>query len=337
MSTVSRDVCSVMFPASPVDPRELDTFAKFVTMGGLRRLYLGQTNVFEPHTTLARLVGQGTRTPVGTAVTLMPMRHPVNAAYQARELAVFSGTSYVAGLGMGSRQFNEAMTGRWPRSPLTYVREYATIVRALVNNHPIRLDGEYFDVKARLNPELDAQVQLGLGVLRPKMTELAGELADVGISWLTPPEYCGEHLVPALQRGARRREEGAPRLATVVGFGVERPGRDPVEMVKGIYGGHLAAPHYGAMLELAGYDVIPGDVDHNAREVVDRGLYAYGSPAEVVAKLRQYRAAGCDELILNPGGTYLAHGGVAALQDLQDVLTEISSTEPESNERGAQT
>ncbi|WP_164477953.1 LLM class flavin-dependent oxidoreductase [Nocardioides pantholopis] len=321
---VRRSDCSVMYPGFPVDPVELATFADFVRLAGLRRLYLGQTMVFEPHTTLARLIAGGSTTPLGTAVTLMPFRHPVNAALQARELALFSGTSYVAGLGLGSRRFNEAMSG-WPRSPLTYVREYATIVRDLLDRRAVDHQGEYFQVRTRLQPDFDYRVDLGLGVLRPRMTELAGEVADVAISWLTPPEYCAEQLLPALERGGADRD-GSARLATVVNVAVERPGRDPVELVKaGLYN-HLSAPHYGDALTKAGYDIKIGDGDHNSLEVVRRGLFIYGSPREVADGLRAYLDAGVEEILINVGGVYLSRGSLEALQDLEDITNALDES-----------
>lgn len=316
--------CSLMYPTSPVDPVELRTFSTFAQLAGLQRLYVGQTLVFEPHTTFSRLLAQGSTTPLGTAVTLMPLRHPLTAALQARELALFSDTRYVAGLGLGSRQFNEAVGGGWPASPLGYVREYASIVRGLVRGERVQVAGDHFRVDTRLGPPgLDYEVEVGLGVLRPKMTELAGEVADVAISWLTPPEYCAEQLVPALERGAVEREE-RPRLATVVNVAVARPGRDPVRLALAGLGNHLAAPHYGDALRRAGYDVVVGDRDHNAAEIVRRGLYLYGSPEEIATGLRRYREAGVGEILLNVGGVYLSEGPLAALQDLQDVTSALA-------------
>lgn len=315
--------CALMFPATPVDPVELRTFASFVEMTGLRRLYCGQSTVFEPHSTYSRLVADGSRTPLGTAVTLMPLRHPFTAALQARELALFSGRSYVAGLGLGSRHFNEAMTGTWPASPLTYVREYAEVVRDLLRTGSVDRQGRYFSVTADLPAKLDVEVELALGVLRPRMTEVAGAVADVGISWLTPPSYCRDQLLPRLRLGARDRDD-APRLATVVNVAVARPDRDPVELALAGLGNHLAAPHYGDALTKAGYDIRLGDREHNAREIVEQGLYVYGTPEEIAVRLREYLDAGVDEVLLNPGGVYLSRGGLQALQDLDEITRALA-------------
>lgn len=323
-SRVTRNDLSVMFPVSPVDPTEVETFAKFVDLAGLQRLYMGQGLVFETHTTLARLVGSGIRIPLGTAVTLMPMRHPVLAAMHARELAAFTDQRYVAGLGMGSRQFVDAVGGGWPASPLGYTREYATIVRSLLETGAVDLQGKYFQVRTRLDPQMDVEVDLALGVLRPAMTRLAGEIADIGISWLTPPEYCAEQLVPALEKGGADRDRRA-RLAAVVAVAVDRPGRDPVELAKAGLMNHLRAPHYGDALQKAGYDIRIGDAEHNAREIVERGLYVCGSPSEIADALAEYKAAGVDDILLNAGGVRLSEGPVAALTDLNEIVEAIGS------------
>lgn len=314
--------CSVMYPSFPFDPVEFETYAKFVELTGMRRLYVGQTMIFEPHTTLARLAGGGSTTPLGTAVTLMPLRHPMVAALHARELAILTRTTYVAGLGLGSKTFNESMAGGWPSSPVGYVREYATIVRGLLNGEFVDVDGDFFRFRGKLEPELEFDADLALGVLRPRMTELAGQVADRAISWLTPPEYCAEQLVPALERGGVDRDRRT-RLATVVNVGVERPGRNPIDLVLAGLGNHLAAPHYGDALTKAGYDIKIGDRDHNAAEVVRRGLYIYGSPAEIAQQLSAYLEAGVEEILLNVGGVYLSRGSVEALQDLEEITSAM--------------
>lgn len=317
--------CSVMYPSFPFDPVEFETYAKFVQLTEMRRLYVGQTMIFEPHTTLARLAGGGSTTPLGTAVTLMPLRNPMIAALHAREIAMLTGTTYVAGLGLGSKQMNEAMCGGWPSSPIGYVREYATIVRDLLDGETVNLQGEFFNFRGRLEPQLEFDADLALGVLRPRMTELAGQVADRAISWLTPPEYCGEQLVPALERGGVDRDQRT-RLATVVNVGVERPGRNPVDLVLAGLGNHLAAPHYGDALTKAGYDIKLGDRDHNAEEVVNRGLYIYGSPTEIVDQLGAYLDAGVEEILLNVGGVYLSRGSVEALQDLEEITSAMEGS-----------
>ena len=168
----------------------------------------------------------------------------------------------------------------------------------------------------------DPSVELGLGVLRPAMARLAGSVADVAISWLTPPHYCSDILVPALEAGAVDRVS-PPRLTAVVAVGVDAVGRDPIGLAKAGLEHHLSAPHYGDALQKAGFDIVIGDAVHNVREVVDRGLYVYGSPAQVVDALEEYFAAGVQEVVLNLSGVFIAHGPFAALRDLDAIVGEI--------------
>lgn len=55
-----------------------------------------------PHQVPAHLAGMGHTVPVGTAVTLLPLRHSYEAALQARSLALPTGRPAVAGYGIGT-------------------------------------------------------------------------------------------------------------------------------------------------------------------------------------------------------------------------------------------
>lgn len=318
---------SVFFPTQPVDVNDVAAFADLTRLRGMRRFYLGQSHQLDTHAVFARLTGRGPTPAFGTGVVLTGLRHPLAAAVAARTTAALSGQPFVAGFGLGPRRLAEA-TGGWPSSPLTAVREYATIVRALLDGERVDVRGETVSFTGGVRNAVTAPpVELGLGVLRPRMAEVAGEVADVAISWLTPARYCQDVLLPALDRGAKDRVT-RPRLATVVPVAVERPGRDLFKVVHAGFQHHLAAPHYGEALARAGLDVRPGDARHNAAEVVRSGLLVSGTPAEIVDRLREHRAAGIDEIVLHPGGVAATDGPVAALQDLDDIADALEDRRP---------
>lgn len=93
------------------------------------RLWQGQSVMIEPHQGFVAAAGGGFRVPTGLGVTLMPLRHPYEAALQARSPAMATGQPVIAGFGPGGR-----LLQRW------------------------------------------------LGVLRPGMAGLAGEVADVAVT-----------------------------------------------------------------------------------------------------------------------------------------------------------
>src|SRR5690606_28059775 len=116
------------------------------------RLWQGQALLIEPHQGFAYAAGAGFRVPAGLGVTLMPFRHPYEAALQARSLAMATGHPAIAGFGPGARGLQQGILGAPYRSPLTAAREYLTAVRALLSGKVVRLDGEYFTVHAQLPP-----------------------------------------------------------------------------------------------------------------------------------------------------------------------------------------
>lgn len=73
------------------------------------RLWQGQSLLMEPHQGFVSAAASGFRVPVGLGVSLMPMRHPYEAALQARSVAMTTGHSVVAGFGPGSRSFQAGL------------------------------------------------------------------------------------------------------------------------------------------------------------------------------------------------------------------------------------
>ncbi|WP_278259913.1 LLM class flavin-dependent oxidoreductase [Nocardioides convexus] len=78
-------------------------YASMVEWTAVHRLWQGQSVVIEPHQAFAHAAGAGLRIPLGLAVTLMPLRHPFEAAVQAASLARTTGQPLVAGYGPGPK------------------------------------------------------------------------------------------------------------------------------------------------------------------------------------------------------------------------------------------
>jgi alkanesulfonate monooxygenase SsuD/methylene tetrahydromethanopterin reductase-like flavin-dependent oxidoreductase (luciferase family) len=310
----------------PVSGKQLLPFADMVRKGDAERLWTGQSLLIEPHAALAHAAGAGARIPMGTSVTLMPLRHPFQAALQARSLAALTGRPFVAGFGTGPEPFVRALRAQGYTSPLTAVREYATIVRALLAGEAVDHVGAYFSMGGALPPMDTPPVELGLGVLRPRMAELAGELADVAITWLAPPHYLAESIVPALARGAERTDRPRPRLTAVVHVSLDAADRDHETTVLAAAQAHLQAPHYADMLGRAGIDVDPHDLPKTAARLIDSGTAAVGSADDILRAVTAYREAGADEVVLSTIGTQTLEGTRASL----DALATITAAQRSS-------
>ncbi|MFK4070837.1 LLM class flavin-dependent oxidoreductase [Streptomyces sp. NPDC029674] len=307
-------------PFLPRRPEQLLPYAALVEWTGARRLWQGQAMLVEPFQGFASAAGAGFRVPTGLGVTLMPLRHPYEAAHQVRSLALATGEPVVAGFGPGGRSFQSSLMGAPYRSPLTAVREYLAIVRGLLDEAQVEVRGEYFTCHARMGPAIAPPIELGLGVLRPGMARLAGEIADVAITWLTPASYLENAVLPALREGAAACARAAPRLSAIVPVALDRPDRAPADMVIASNAAHMQAPHYIDMLKRAGIDITGLDPSAAARRIIDGGAFVHGNIDEVVSGLSEYRKAGVGEIILNLTGVCNAYGPKAALRDLKTIL-----------------
>ncbi|MGW7415690.1 LLM class flavin-dependent oxidoreductase [Streptomyces sp. NPDC054863] len=316
---------SLLVPFVPRRPEQLLPFAGLVHWTGASRLWQGQGMTTEPYQGFAHAAGAGFRVPTGLGVTLMPMRHPYEAALQAKSLSLITGESVVAGFGPGSKDMQRAMRGEPYRSPLTAAREYLTAVRGALTGTPEVVAGEYWHQAGRLAPLPGPQVEIGLGVLRPGMAKVAGELADVAITWLTPARYLSELIVPALAAGAAKAGRPVPRVAAIVPVALAADGRDPAKLALASNGAHLSLPHYRDMLRRGGVALPDGefaaaDAESQALALVKGDAFVYGTADEVLEKLDAYRVAGVDEIVLNVTGVASSEGPSAASHELKRLL-----------------
>lgn len=311
---------SVLFPEQPHHPSALCAFAELVQKSHARRLWLGQSLRIETYQALAYLAGAGLRIPLGTSVTLMPLKHPYEAALEARSLAALTGHSVVAGFGASTPGFVRALEGRPHASPRTAAHEYLSIVRSTLESDRAEFHGDYHVLSsAPVHPLEHGPVEIGAGVLRPGMARTAGAAADVAISWMTPPDYVRETLVPALEEGATDARV-PPRVATVVHVAVSQPGREMTHIAGTAAKEHLRAAHYTDMLRRAGVSAYPEDPTSGAEQLVAKGVFVSGTPEEIATELRRYQESGVDEVILNPAGILFTEGVEAALTDLGQIL-----------------
>ncbi|MFD3719350.1 LLM class flavin-dependent oxidoreductase [Streptomyces sp. NPDC058674] len=311
---------SIMYPIQPTNTGQILPFARLLQRRGAGRLWLGQSLRLDTHQLFAALAGMGYRIPMGSGVTLAPLRHPYDAAVQARSVAALTGAPYVAGIGPAAPEFQDSLLPERYAKPLTAMREYMTSMRELLDGKLAQRDGAYHSIDAQLIA-LDAPpVELGLGVLRPRMAKMAGAVADVAVTWMTPADYIADTLVPALAEGAAEAGRRPPRVATVVHVAVARPGRDIRLAARRGAGAHLSAAHYTDMLRRAGIPAYAHDPDAGADALVEAGVFVAGTPDEIAAELNRYRNSGVDEVVLNPAGVMHIEGLGAVMTDLQDIL-----------------
>lgn len=311
---------SVMLPFATSRPEQILPFASLVEWTHVARLWAGQSTGIEPHQGFAHLAGSGIRVPVGIGVTLMPLRHPYEAALQAVSLARVTGHAVTVGYGPGALDFQRALRGAPYSSQLGAVRDYLTILRGLTRGGEVAHDGEHYSFRGQLGAGPAPRVEVGAGVLRPGMARVAGGTADAAITWLTPASYVAQVLRPALAEGAEEAGRTPPRVVAMVPVALAKRSRQGAEMALASNGTHLALPHYRAMLARAGVD-LPGTAAlDDAAALVDAGAFVYGDAGEIADRLAEYAAAGVDEVVLNLTGVHRSFGAEAALDELRALL-----------------
>lgn len=318
---------SILMPYTPPRPELILPYAGLVQRGAARRLWQGQGLMCDPHQAFAYASASGHRIPVGIGVTLMPFRHPFEAAIQAHHLAVTMDQPVVMGYGPGARELQRMLLGEPYRDPLRAIREYLTITRALLDGDEVDHAGEAFTCHGMLPSLPRPRIEIGLGVLRPGAARLAGEIADVAITWLTPAAYLNDVIIPALEEGAARVGRDRPRLVAIVPVALSGPGRTPSGAALAGASLHMGMTHYADMLARAGINCVSGDSKTDGTALVEGGAFLYGSSETVGRGLAQFSDIGVDELVLNVSGTIVQFGQEAALAELTTVLDSLDATD----------
>ncbi|WP_280699387.1 LLM class flavin-dependent oxidoreductase [Kitasatospora sp. GP82] len=303
------------------------TYAALVHWTRAARLWQGQSLAVEAHQGFAHAAGTGFGVPTGLGVSLMPLRHPYEAAMQARSLALSTGHSVLAGFGPGRPSLQRAMRGEPYASPLTAAEEYVTIVRGLLQGQLLDFSGEYYHCEGALPPSPAPEVQVGLGVLRPGMARLAGRVADAAITWLTPASYLRETVLPALREGAEAVGRPLPRVVAMVPMALPLPDQDVEAVVVASSGSHMQAPHYADMLKRAGIDVSSSDPLVNARSLIEGGAFLMGEVDELVGQIKTFWNSGVDEVVINVTGVANVRGPQAAMRQIKTIVTALSGME----------
>jgi len=246
------------------------------------------------------------RVRLGTGVLPIFSRTPVATAQTAATIDEFSGGRMVLGLGVSHQVTVENWFDQEITKPVTQMREYAGIVRAIFRGEPPP-EGEFFNTKFQLmGYEARADLPIYIAALSPNMLRLAGEIGDGVMLWLCVPGYVRDVVIPAVTEGRERAGkslEGFDVVAAVPVAASDDPGaaRDAARADLLTY---FSLPFYRRMIEGSGFgDEIAafdgamgaGDVDAAKAAISDRflgELAGVGTGDDVRAAVERYRDAG---------------------------------------------
>jgi alkanesulfonate monooxygenase SsuD/methylene tetrahydromethanopterin reductase-like flavin-dependent oxidoreductase (luciferase family) len=181
--------------------------------------------------------------------------------------------------------------------PLAHLREYVTILRALLGEGAVDFSGDYFTVKMALPAGVPApKIPVPISALRPNAFRLAGEIADGALSWVTPIDYLTQTALPQLQAGADAMGRSRPPLIAHVPVSVSTDRAAARAAFRAQFPISPKLPFYAAMFAAAGYPVTAAG--EMTDELVET-LAVSGSPQEIRERLEAIRARGIDELMIS--------------------------------------
>jgi probable F420-dependent oxidoreductase len=243
---------------------------------------------------------------LGTGVLPIFSRTPASTAQTAATIDEYSGGRMVLGLGVSHKVTVENWFDSKIEKPVTQMREYAQIVRAILNGEPPP-EGEFFKTKFGFmgyppRPELPIYI----AALSPRMLQLAGEIADGVMLWLCNPDYIRDVVVPEVAKGRERAGKDLDGFDVVAAVPAAVTDDRPavLETMRGDLVTYMSLPFYRQMLERSGFgDEIAafdegmgaGDVEQAKAGISERMLDALagiGSADDVRAAVKRYHDAG---------------------------------------------
>ncbi len=247
----------------------------------------------DPVTFFAAALWETSSIDLGIGIVPTFPRHPAVLANQAQSLYQIGGDRTRLGVGPSHAHIIRDAYGLPFDRPLDHLREYLTVLRALLQTGTCQFSGDYYTVNVTLSEP--APLPIYMSALRPKAMGLAGELVDGVLTWLSPIEYLRDVSIPAMVAGAAITNRQRPDLVAAWPCVVS----DDLEVVWAAVGPMMSVyanlPFYRGVLEAAGIAVPDG---RWPLEALDRIVF-WGSPERINARVQEAHQAGIDEVSLH--------------------------------------
>ena len=199
-------------------------------------------------TALAVLGSKFTTLELGTAVVPIGPRHPTALAQQAIVASQTCDGRFTLGIGLSHKLVIEDMLGLNYTQVARQMREYLEILNPLLRGENVSFNGKFYKVNCQLMVDRPVE-QILIAALGPRMLQVAGELANGTITWMTGIKTLSKYIVPEITRAARN---STPRVVAALPMVVTHNAsqvREKLGQRLEIYG---QLPSYQAMLEREG-------------------------------------------------------------------------------------
>ncbi|MCS6801945.1 MAG: LLM class flavin-dependent oxidoreductase [Chloroflexota bacterium] len=222
---------------------------------GFAGIWKGETNNRDPVALLAACATATSSPLLGSAILHLLARSPVAAGMAAATLNELSGGRFVLGLGVANPTLARWHGVRFQR-PLAMARDYVAIVRQVYAGERVTWAGEAFSAHdfrlAGARPRFPLRIVLA--ALGPRMSRLAGEIADGVLINMGVPSAVRE-IAGWAREGALAAGKDPATLDIVVKFRVvltdnQAAGRDALRPTVAAY---CRAPGYRELLARSGF------------------------------------------------------------------------------------
>jgi F420-dependent oxidoreductase-like protein len=189
---------------------------------------------------------------LGTAVVPTYPRHPLMLAQQALTTNVLAGGRFTLGIGLSHQMVIETIMGLSFEKPVRHMREYLSILRPLIHDRHVDFTGETMRTQAGVDIKGAEPCPILVAALGPKMLELAGELTEGTITWMTGVDTLESHTVPTITKAAAAHGRPAPRIAAGIPVCVTDDADGARERAANAFMVYGILPSYRAMLDREG-------------------------------------------------------------------------------------
>ena len=235
--------------------------------------------------TMIALAGQRTeRIEMGTAVVSIFSRHPHTMALQALTVQATTNGRLTLGLGVSHKGVVEDGMGLSFQRPALRMKEYLTVLRALVGTGKAEFEGEFYGVSLTHRVPNGRPFQTLIAAFGPRMLRIAGELADGTITWMVGPKTLESHILPRISSAAEEAGRSRPRICVAAPVAVTDDAAAARERAGAEFGHYDRIRSYRSMMDIEGVD----GPQHMA---------IVGNEAEVEGRIRAFADLGASDFL----------------------------------------
>jgi F420-dependent oxidoreductase-like protein len=237
--------------------------------------------------TLLALAGQVTKTvELGTSVIPTYPHHPAALAQQALTVQEATGNRLILGIGLSHQPIIEDMLGLDFSKPVRHMREYLTVLAALLSGGAVDFRGDEYRVHMRLDVPETTPPPILVAALGPQLLKLAGSLTDGIIPAFGGPRYLAQ-AIPQVRAAAQLAGRPAPRIAACFPVAVADDHTAARAAANERFGPYVVLPSYRRALDIEGSADVAGAV-------------ILGTEAEVANQVKHLTEVGVTDLVVSP-------------------------------------